>query len=86
MSKKIELLEWLLTKGTVKTHEVIEWGYRNYSNRADRDKRILAERGLIRKLSEWEKKIRGIETKEAVYEVNRKAASVYLQPSLFKEE
>ena len=83
MSKKVELLEWMKEQRIFKTHQVIEFGYRNFSNRADRDKRVFAEQGLIRKLSNWEKRQRGIESKEAVYETNEKAIKKYIQPSLF---
>lgn len=58
MTKKAQLLAWIRARGVVRTHEVIEWGLANYSNRADRDARALAKSGYLRRLSEFEKETR----------------------------
>lgn len=82
MTKKMKLLLWMKSKGAFATHEVVEWGLRNYYISADRVKRTFAEEGLIRKLSEDEKEALGIKGKDAVYKVNAEAVEEYLQPSL----
>jgi hypothetical protein len=46
----------MLTKDYVRTSDVIRWGTKNFSNRADRDARLLAESGTIRRLTEEEKR------------------------------
>ena len=51
------LYGWLKKRGHAKTSEIIQWGCRNFSNRADRNARQLAEEGLIKRMDK-EKKIR----------------------------
>lgn len=66
-SKKELLWDWMVLKRTFTTHEVIRWGSEHFYDRADRTKRDLLERGLIRKLTEEEKERRGFKCKDAVY-------------------
>ncbi len=56
-SSKTKLYDFIKSKGRVKTSEIIQWGCRNFSNRADRNARQLAEEGLIKRMDK-EKKIR----------------------------
>lgn len=58
MTKKAQLLAWIRSQGVVRTHEVIEWGVAHCSNRADRDARMLARAGQIRRLTDFEKETR----------------------------
>jgi hypothetical protein len=64
MTKQRQLLDWIRAQGVVRTHEVIAWGLAHYSNRADRDARALAAKGLIRRLSDFEKETRFGKVKE----------------------
>ena len=54
-SDKDKLLEYFKIKKTLKTHDVIEWGLKNGSNRAERNARQLAEENKIRRLTDEEK-------------------------------
>ena len=63
------LWEWLKVKQYAKTSEVIAFGLANFSNRAERNARVLAEEGLIRRMEE-QKRIRYFgNIKEEVWEV-----------------
>lgn len=84
MSSKTELARWMSQKRVFATHDIMMWGVKNFSNRADRNKRDFVEQGLISKISPFFKKVRGYECKDDVYEVNQRAMREYLNPSLFK--
>jgi hypothetical protein len=86
MNKKLELLKWMKRKEVFATHEVVEWGMRNYYLRADRTKRDFQEQGLIRKLGRLEKECKGYTCKDDVYKAKGEEILEYLQPSLFKQE
>lgn len=66
-SKKAQLLDWIRFHGAVKTHEVLQWGIANYSNRAERDARLLAQEGKIRRLTKIEQRDEVGNAKEAVW-------------------
>lgn len=51
---KTRLLEWLRDRRCAKTSEIILWGTQNYSNRSDRNARLLATEGYIRRMTEDE--------------------------------
>jgi hypothetical protein len=51
-TKKQQLADFIKSRGQVKTSDVIRWGSQNYSNRADRDARDLAEKGIIERMPE----------------------------------
>lgn len=70
-------------RGTFATHEVLRWGVENFYNSADRVKRTFMEQGFIRRMSNFEKEMSGVTSKDAVYTINRKAIDDYLQPRLF---
>lgn len=53
---KEKLLDFIREKRIVFTHQVIEWGLNNKSNRADRNARQLAKEGFIRRMDEARKK------------------------------
>lgn len=53
---KEKLLDYFRVKKILRTHEVIEWGIKNMSNRADRNARQLAVEGKIRRMSDERKK------------------------------
>ena len=53
---KEKLLDYIRDKKIVFTHEVIEFGVKNHSNRADRNARQLATEGKIRRMSDERKK------------------------------
>jgi len=57
LNKKEELFNFIRDKGVVLTHEVIEWGTKNQSNRAERNARQLAIDGKIRRVSEERMKL-----------------------------
>ena len=63
------LYGWLKKRGHAKTSEIIQWGCRNFSNRADRNARQLAKEGLIRRMDEDKKVMYFGNTKESVWEV-----------------
>lgn len=52
---KHKLLEWILSKNWVSTSDVIQWGVKNYSNRALRDAQQMASEGLFRRMTDQEK-------------------------------
>lgn len=70
LTKKAELLDWMFKKRYFSTHEVVAWGLQNKYIRADRTKRDFLEQGLIRKIDDKEKKIRGFKCKDGVYTIN----------------
>ena len=57
LTKKEELFNFIRDKGFVLTHEVIEWGIKNMSNRSERNARQLAADGKIRRMTEERKKL-----------------------------
>ena len=89
MNKRTELLHWMLVVKVFKTSDVLAWGCTNFSNRACRNSRDFAEKGegrdkgLIHRLSDFEKGVRGYNSKEGYYEINEKKIKDYLQPKLF---
>ena len=83
MAKQRALLLWMREKKTFATHDVLRYGVDFFYDRADRQKRIFLEQGLIRKLSDFEKECRELTCKDACYEINKKAIENYLQPKLF---
>lgn len=56
-SSKERLWAWMLEQKYIKTSMIIKWGVENFSNRADRNARQLAEEhpGIIRRLTDQEK-------------------------------
>lgn len=70
LTDKDRLWNWLKTKGYVRTSEIIKWGTENFSNRADRNARVLAEEGKLVRMDK-QKKLRYFgNIREEVYEVN----------------
>lgn len=69
-SKKAQLKEYIRACHVVKTSDVIRWGSENYSNRAERDARDMAENGQIRRMSAEDKKLRFGDIKEEVWITN----------------
>uniref|UniRef100_A0A6M3L9L4 Uncharacterized protein n=1 Tax=viral metagenome TaxID=1070528 RepID=A0A6M3L9L4_9ZZZZ len=69
LTDKERLWEWLKTKEFVKTSEILFWGCNNYSNRADRNARLLAQEGKLERLSKDEKILRFGNIGEEVYKV-----------------
>lgn len=67
-AKRDQLKWWMRNKGTFCTHEVLEFGLKNFHNRADRDKRDFAEAGLIKAIPHEEAMLRGLKGKEGWYE------------------
>ena len=69
-SKKELLYEYIRQKGYVKTSDVIyDWGKKNFTTRADRYARDLAEEGRIRRLHPDKKKFYFPGIKEDVWEI-----------------
>lgn len=52
---KEKLLDFMREKKWAKTSEILAWGLANYSNRADRNARQLAQDGCLRRMSGDEK-------------------------------
>ena len=69
----------MLAKKTFATHEVVAWGTENFYIRSDRSKRDFLSTGLITKLSNWQKEVRGWTCKDSVYEANERAIKEYLK-------
>lgn len=67
-SKKEQLLDYIREKHYVRTSEVIRWGSAHYDNRADRNARLLAEEGRIKRVSDEEKAFRFQPSKEDIWE------------------
>lgn len=55
LSKKDQLLAWIQEKGHARTSDVVKWGSANFSGRAERNARQLAEEGKIRRMDDSEK-------------------------------
>lgn len=66
-SKKDMLKDFILSRNWTKSHEVVEWGIKNYHIRADRDSQDLAVEGSIRRMTEEEKESNGIFSREGVW-------------------
>jgi hypothetical protein len=81
--KHMQLLKWMRQKKIFSTHEVMQCGLDMFYARADRTKRDFMKQGLIRKLSDWEKEMRNLKSKDAYYITNEKEIENYLQPTLF---
>ena len=69
LSDKDALWEFLKTRKYVKTSEIIRWGVNNYSNRSDRNARIVAREGRLRRLTDEEVMSHFGVLGEGVYEV-----------------
>ena len=59
-TKKEQLLSWMSGKKVFSSVDVRVWGVENYHARADRDARDLAEKGIIKRLTNQEAKERGL--------------------------
>ena len=68
LNKEKQLERWMELKRVFASHEVIEKGLQLFYIRADRTKRELLKKGLIRKLSNQEKITRKYDCRDAVYE------------------
>ena len=66
-SKKEMLLDYIKEKHYVRTSEVIKFASAHFSNRGDRDARLLASEGRIKRISDEEKIFR-FNTKEDIWE------------------
>ena len=69
MSDKENLKNWLMQFKYVRTSQILAWGTKFYSNRADRNARVLREEGFLRRLDGEETARVFGETKELGYEV-----------------
>lgn len=69
LTKKEQLYLFIKGKEFVRTSEVIRWGTENFSNRAERDARQLAQDGLIVRMDDSEKRFRGFNTKEDIWKI-----------------
>jgi hypothetical protein len=72
LSRKEQLYLFIKARVYCKTSEVLRWGVDNFSNRADRDARALAEEipPRIRRLEDHEKIFRGFgKLKEDVWTI-----------------
>lgn len=68
LPKKEQLYLFIREKVYCRTSDVIRWGSDNFSNRADRDARLLAAEGKIRRMTPEEKVFRGFgKSKEDVW-------------------
>lgn len=67
-TQKEKVLEFIQQKHWAKTHEVIEFGLKNYMTGADRYARQLAEEGKIKRLAHEDKIFRFGNIKEGVFE------------------
>ena len=52
---KTRLYLWLRERKWAKTSEILRWGTDNYSNRADRNCRLLAQEGKIKRMDKQKK-------------------------------
>ena len=68
LTKRELLAAWMREKGYFATHEVIEWGLRNFYNRAAQTKGDMRIEGIIRRLDDEEKIFRGFKCRDEVYE------------------
>jgi hypothetical protein len=69
LPKKEQLFLHIKEKRWCRTSDVIKWGIENFSNRADRDARLLAQEGRIVRLTEDEERFYGFKGKEGVWRV-----------------
>ena len=67
MTKKDELKCYLRDRRFFATHDVIEWGTKNFYTRANRTKQDFRVEGLIRTLTDDEKAALGYKCKDDVY-------------------
>ena len=67
-TKKDQLIMWMRDRSYFATHEVIEWGSKNYYNRAAQTKGDLHREGFVRRLNDDEKLFRGFKCKDDAYE------------------
>jgi hypothetical protein len=68
ITKEDQLAEWMRQKGFFSTHDCLEFARQNYYNRAPNTKSDFLKRGLIRKLSDDERVLRGFMSKDCWYE------------------
>ena len=54
-SDKDRLYDFIKSRSPVKTSDVIAWGGRNHSNRAERNARLLATEGKIQRMDSCKK-------------------------------
>jgi hypothetical protein len=69
-SKRDMLKNWMRQTRVFATHDVIAWGLQNFYNRAIQTKGDLVREGFLRHLDDTEKKLRGFNCKDEVYECN----------------
>ena len=69
-SKKDQLKEYILSRNFTKTHEVIEWGVKNFHCRALRDSQELCALGAFRRMNEDEMKFYFPGSKEWIFVAN----------------
>ena len=70
LTAKDRLYEWMKSqKRYIKTSEIIRYGVENYSNRADRNARQLAQEGKIKRIDDQLKRMIFNKIKEDVWEV-----------------
>lgn len=53
-TSKEKLLEWLRSRNWTRTHEVDEWGLKNYHIRARRDVQEFVQKGFLRRMTKEE--------------------------------
>ena len=68
MTKKDLLKNWMRQIHVFATHDVIAWGLQNFYNRAIQTKGDLIREGFIQRLEGTEKRVRGFNCKDEVYE------------------
>ncbi len=93
MNNQDNLLLWIYERypsWAFKTSDFKEYAYKHLTNRADRDKRILCEKGLLRRITDdWEKQGYGYFDKQSMYiitEIGVKKAKSLGQMSMFLGE
>ena len=69
-SAKELLLQEIKKRKVMKTHEVIEWGLKNFSNRAERNMRCLAREGKVKRMSDYDKRMAYGNLKEDLWLIN----------------
>lgn len=62
-----KLLDFMRVKKWAKTSDIIAWGLANYSNRADRNARQLAQDGYLARMPDADKVFRFGNIKEDVW-------------------
>ena len=68
-SAKDCLYDFIKTRKYVKTSDILKWGVENYSNRADRNARLLASEGKIKRMDDQKKIMYFGNTKEEAWEI-----------------